>query len=182
MFDTFVALLTNFDFKNNILNKNIKIGFLTATDPNDRRSWSGTHYFLIKTIRSEFPNTISMGPINGGYLLFFGRIKSKIYKILFGKQFDYHHSKKVAKHYAIQVKKKLIHHKIDLIFSATSSSLIAYLDTTIPIISLSDSTVARMINYYKGYTNLTPSSIKQANEIEQKNIEKTNKIKTNLHH
>lgn len=92
---------------------------------------------------------------------------------MLGKRFDYFHSKKLAKYYAIQVEKKIKNQELDLIFAPTASSLVAYLNISIPIISISDSTVARMIDYYQTYTNLSHSSIEQANEIERRNIEKS---------
>jgi glycosyltransferase involved in cell wall biosynthesis len=93
-----------------------------------------------------------------------------------GKRFDYFHSKKLAKHYAIQVDEKIKDQEFDLIFAPTASTLVAYLDTSIPIISISDATIARMIDYYESYTNLSNSSIKQANEIERRNIEKSSVV------
>lgn len=71
------------------------------------------------------------------------------------------------------MEEKINKEKFDLIFAPAASSLVAYLNTSVPVISLSDSTVARMIGYYPTYTRLTKKSIRQANEIERRNIEKS---------
>lgn len=96
-----------------------------------------------------------------------------MYQKLAGKRFDYSHSKRLARYYASKVEEKIKKEKFDLIFAPAASTLVAYLNTSVPVISLSDSTVARMIGYYPTYTDLTKKSIKQANEIERRNIEKS---------
>lgn len=156
--------------KNKRLNREIKIAFLTATDPTDRKSWSGIHSCMFETLKSHFPNTVAVGPLEGGFALQKGRFKSLFNKMLLHKRYDYSHSKSLSKHYAKLIEKKLKELQPDLIFSPTGSTLIAYLKTNIPIISLSDATVKTMIGYYEGYTNLTVASEKEAIDIERRNI------------
>lgn len=46
------------------MNKKIKVGFLTAKNPLDKNSWSGTHFKMYQSIKNEFDEVIVLGPIN----------------------------------------------------------------------------------------------------------------------
>lgn len=155
------------------MKRKIKIGFLTTTDPNDRRSWSGIHYFLFETLKSRFGEVIPLGPLEDGVAKTIGRGKSFLLQNTIGKRFDYSHSSALSKNYAKQVEEKLKKQRPDILFAPTASTIVANLNTKIPIISLSDATMAVMLDYYTGYTNLTSTSKKQALEIEQKSIDKS---------
>lgn len=155
------------------MKRKIKIGFLTTTNPNDRRSWSGIHYFLFETLKHRFEEVIPFGPLEDGTAKTIGRGKSFLLQKTTGKRFDYSHSSALSKNYAKQIQAKIKVHQPEILFAPTAATIIANLETNIPIISLSDATMAVMIDYYTGYTNLTSSSKKQALEIEQKAIDKS---------
>lgn len=42
---------------------NLKVGIITAADPNDKRSWSGIYYRMNKALNEEFSTVINLGPI-----------------------------------------------------------------------------------------------------------------------
>ncbi|MEG0850178.1 MAG: hypothetical protein RSH24_09955, partial [Flavobacterium sp.] len=39
------------------------VGFITASDPNDKRSWSGIHYRMYKALLNEFDEVYVLGPM-----------------------------------------------------------------------------------------------------------------------
>ena len=50
----------------------IKIGFITTSDPNDKKSWSGTYYRMLKALEGKGFEVIALGPISlGRYSTFF---------------------------------------------------------------------------------------------------------------
>jgi glycosyltransferase involved in cell wall biosynthesis len=95
------------------------------------------------------------------------KIFSKIKRILQLGKFDYQHSLILSKAYAQALEKIIKSSDFDLIFAPAASSLIAFLKTDIPIVYVSDTTFANMINYYPGFTGLTKRSVIEGNEVER---------------
>ena len=60
----------------------------------------------------------------------------------------------------------------DLVFAPAESVSLAHLETDLPIIYLSDTTLALLSNYYPEFSNLRPRSLREANAIEQMAIHK----------
>jgi len=108
--------------------------------------------------------------------LFFGKVKSFLAQKILGKRFAYKHSKVLAKRYASYFNQKLSGKQFDVIFAPAASAEIAYLRTSIPIISLSDTTFLNMVNYYLTFTNLTKGSFKQGTEIERRALTNSSAI------
>ncbi len=146
----------------------VKIAYLSSSNPYDKKSWSGIHYHLLKTIVNQGYEVEYLGEVDASIPIFFGKLKSLLTKIFLRKQYDYRHSVSLSKHYAKHYNKKLVEKHYDLIFAPVASCEIAYIKTKIPIVSLSDTTFSNMINYYSNYTKLTKKSLKQALLIEQK--------------
>jgi glycosyltransferase involved in cell wall biosynthesis len=146
--------------------KALNIGYLTSTDANDKRSWSGTHYYMAKALERNCGNVTYLGPVNPKFAITKGRAFSFLSQKLLGKRYDYSHSVSLSKTYGQLFTDILKHKKCDIIFAPSSSSKIAFLNTQIPIVYLSDATFDNMLNYYPAYSNLRATSIKQGNEIE----------------
>lgn len=150
---------------------NLKIAYVTAADPLDKNSWSGTHYYIVQALRKYCGEVVLLGPIKDRYELFVKAI-NKISQLVLKKKFKYTHRIQLSKTYAKVIKQKLIKDKFDIIFAPAASTEIASLDTTIPVIYLSDTTFSNMVQYYSGFSNLLKVSVKEGNLIEQKAIEK----------
>jgi glycosyltransferase involved in cell wall biosynthesis len=147
--------------------KRLQIAYLTATDARDKRSWSGIHYYIARSLELHCGDIHHLGPIEPKTQLFIGKIFSGVSQKVFSKRYDYSHSSSLAKAYAGIAEKKLAKEDYDLIFAPTGSTLIAHLDTDLPIVTLSDTTFANMIGYYAGYTGLWQRSEDQGVEIEK---------------
>lgn len=76
----------------------------------------------------------------------------------------------MSKAYARYFNKKLKGLELDFIVAPAASCELAYIQTTVPIIYLTDGTFAGCLNYHKALSNLTGFSIRQGNIIESRAI------------
>jgi glycosyltransferase involved in cell wall biosynthesis len=155
------------------MNRRIKIAYLTSTDARDKRSWSGIHYYIAKALKKNIGEVEYLGPVSLGFPKLLGRAISFIFQKLLNKRFDYEHSIFISKLYGRVFAKKLDGKDYDLIVAPASSSKIAFLKTDIPIIYISDTTFANMIDYYTSFSRLLDISKKQGHLIERLAIKKS---------
>ena len=148
----------------------LKIAFLTSTNVRDKHAWSGIHYYMARALERNVGEVNCLGPVDLKFHIHKGRVLSFLSQKLVDKRFDYTHSFSVAKEYAKVFSEKLKNKKYDLIFAPASSSEIAFLETKIPIVYLSDTTFANMVDYYPAYSKLTKKSLLQGHEIERRAI------------
>jgi glycosyltransferase involved in cell wall biosynthesis len=107
--------------------------------------------------------------IVGGFIARFDKFCQAVFK----KKYFRDQNRLRARYYAKFLKKKLQNESFDLIFSAASSCEIAYLKTNLPIFKYDDSTFHQMIDYYPAYENIASFSLKEADAIEKKAIDKS---------
>ncbi|MDX1828376.1 MAG: glycosyltransferase family 4 protein [Lutibacter sp.] len=150
------------------MTKKIKIGYVTASNPMDKKSWSGTHYKMFESLKNEFEEVYALGPIKKPILL---KATLLVYTLthflLFFKKFKKNHSKLLSKYYAYKINRILKNKNIDVLFAPAGSVEIAYLKNTIPICYLSDTSFGQITNYYSSFSNISRFSYKEANLIEQ---------------
>lgn len=155
--------------------KKPKFAYLSAEDPQNKKVWSGTHYSIYKALQCVGEVTI-LGPYEPSYRLFIFKVLNQFYLRCFNKRISYRHSKMVSKGYAKFFNKKLEAQTYDYIIAPAASSEIAYLETKIPIIYITDGTFAGCLGYHKSLSNLTQKSIEEGNLIEQLAISKSKSV------
>ncbi|MEG1023026.1 MAG: glycosyltransferase family 4 protein [Flavobacterium sp.] len=147
------------------------VGFITASDPNDKRSWSGIHYRMYKALLNEFDEVYVLGPMpKSSALNKTLKIFNKIHIKLFSKKYNVFHNILVSKFYASKISTKLKRKKVDILFAPAAATEIAYLKTSTPICYLSDTSFSQINEYYKIFSGISALSIKESNLIEQKAI------------
>ncbi len=152
----------------------MKICFLTKSDPEDKRSWSGIYYNMYINLKKTHE------------VEWIGKVRFALWQsIILNAQYFYNkivvgkiplHNSKFSRFYAQKLKTKLANNNYELIFAPVSSGLICYLDTAIPIVYLSDTTFQLMVNYYQEFTNLNLAKINKGNEIEKKALNNASKV------
>ena len=152
------------------MKKIITVGFLTSTDPQDKTSWSGIHYRMLKSLEKEFIKVIPLGPVKKPKKLVVILFFINVIHILFCKRFNKDQNVFTSKFYSYYFRKRLQNENIDVVFAPAASEEIAYLETSIPICYLSDTSFNQIKNYYNNYSNFSQTSINQSNLIEQKAI------------
>lgn len=158
----------------------MKIGFLTYSDPLDRKSWSGIHYRLFKAIENRGFTVVPLGPMTytktqKRIMRAFGMLHSIIF---YKKKYNPIHNSARAYFSASFFSKKIKQNNIEVIFAPVSAPEIALLKTDVKIIYLSDSSFNQIIEYYSYsfWTNLSSFSIKESNFIERKALQKSSYV------
>lgn len=147
----------------------IKIAFVTASDPLDKKSWSGIYYQMYKSLENKTEKVDCIGPIP----LFFMKslaVINKLTRFLFNKGYNHKNSIVLSFIHSKYIQFKLGNNKYDYIFAPAASTEIAFLNTNIPIIYCSDSSFGQLNEYYDTYSNLFKFSIRESNFIEQRAI------------
>lgn len=158
-----------------------KIAFTALHDVNDKRSWSGTLYSMSKSLQKHFDGDIYyIEPAND--------LRSKIFlKILlpftfllrkgFKRSYLCPYNKLICKNFSRYIEKRLKGKHFDLIFAPIGASELAFLNTEIPIIYLSDTTVNLLYGSKNRYANNPLEiSFKEGNFIEKSAIEKSDMV------
>jgi len=151
------------------------IAYVSSSDPFNKRVWSGTHYSIYKSL-TQLGTVKICGPFEPRFRLFLGAIINQLLLKLTGKRFDYRHSFLVAKAYGAYFKKQINAIRPDIIIAPAASAEIAFLDTDIPIIYMTDGTFESCLNYHKALTNLIQFNITEGHSIERRAITKSHRI------
>ncbi len=153
----------------------LKIAYLSSENPKNKKVWSGTHYSIYRQLCTIGEVTI-LGPYYPEIRLFIAKFINQFYLKVLNKRYSYRHSVFISKGYANYFNKKLKEKKYDYIVAPAGSAEIAYIDTTVPIIYISDGTFAGCLNYHDSLQNLKDNSIKEGNIIEQNAIVKSKHV------
>jgi glycosyltransferase involved in cell wall biosynthesis len=148
---------------------------LSAHDPNNKKVWSGTHYSIFRVLKNIGSVDI-LGPYEPKIIVLASRVLNQIYLKLFNKRISYSHSKLVSKSYARYFNNQLKGKTYDYIIAPAAAGEIAFVETNIPIIYITDGTFAGCLGYHKSLSHLTKKSIKEGNEIEQRAIAKSKMV------
>lgn len=148
--------------------KRLRIGFVTSTDPLDRRSWSGVHYSIFKALERNLGEVVALGPVPMRWPFALGdRLNSWLVRPLTGKRYQYGWSIAVARWYGLVFGRKIARQHFDLLVAPASFTEIAYLRTSVPIVYIEDSTLTQLIDSYPGLTGLLDISKAELNHLEK---------------
>lgn len=150
------------------MSKDLRIAFLTSTNPLNKTAWSGIHYQMYTAIKSIEPQTLAIGPIWDLPPKAINFLINKIGWIFFRKRYNKDQNFLLSLWYAFFIKLKLRNRKFDLILAPTSSSLIAFLKTNIPIYSYGDTSFSQISGYYPEFSNLNSFSNWESEYIEKR--------------
>lgn len=114
-----------------------------------------------------------LGPYQPGFRTWIAKVINQLSLKLAHKRISYRHSSFIAKAHAAYFNRKLKNKNYDYIIAPAASGEIAYLQTNIPIIYITDGTFASCLNYHKSLSNLTQASVEEGNKIEQLAISKS---------
>ena len=156
--------------------KRIKIAYLSACDPKDKKVWSGTHHSLYATLINYVGDVTILGPYSPKVQLFIGKVLNGIAQLIFKKRYNYRHSHLLARTYGRFFNRKLKADNFDLIVAPAAMCELAFIKTDIPIFYISDSTIELSLNYHKALTGLSAFSEKETLEIEHLTYANAEKI------
>ena len=156
------------------MKRNIKIGYLTAYDPKDKRSWSGIHYRMYTALEKEFPGIVLLGPIKKNNLLEKTLYFISVFHLkMFYRRYNKLHNVLRSKFYAKEIQKKLKKENLDILFAPAAATEIAFLKTNIPICYLSDTSFGQLSQYYESFALFSALSQRESNIVERRALKKS---------
>ncbi|WP_371055976.1 glycosyltransferase family 4 protein [Rhodosalinus sp. K401] len=153
----------------------MKIGLITTQDPNNPRTWSGTNYFISRSLSKHVGSVVPIGPVEPSSL-WVKRAENRLRKILKAHNIVPGQSYRVARDNAKIIEQRLKRENLDVLVAPAGSALIAFLESTLPIIYTSDATAELMIDYYPQFLNLSAKSKNEVNELEASSISRADAI------
>jgi glycosyltransferase involved in cell wall biosynthesis len=154
----------------------VHIAFLSVYDARDKRSWSGIPYYIAQSLGRHCGEVHYLGPFPSGRLFSLLRAGAFLLRKLTGKRFDYVHSTFLARHYGRYFTARLREGRYDVVMAPVGSSVVAFLQTDLPVVLLSDTTFANMIDYYPAYSRLFGFSRKMGMEVERRAFQKASAL------
>jgi len=152
----------------------LKIGLITSSDVMNIKAWSGTHHRILQSLVA-FGDVVTLGPADAK-LAKMRHFLSKIIAATRGEKYLVSQTISVSKYLGRIFQERINGENYDLLFAPAASSEIAYLETKIPIIYLSDTTFALMVDYYEGFSKISARSRREANIIEARALTNANKV------
>lgn len=150
----------------------MKIGFASRLNPLDKRSWSGTTYYTYQQIKKNYDVEVFNYKWTWRLREWLTMQKS-LNRKLFKKQTAVEFLRSYAKYFSKQLEKDLRKRPVDVLFVSASSQMIAYLETEIPIIYMTDATFQQLQGYYPYFSNLAAYNIRQGIELDKRAFQKT---------
>ncbi|AFM43131.1 glycosyltransferase [Desulfosporosinus acidiphilus SJ4] len=153
----------------------MKIGFITTNNPIDKTSASGTIYTIFHLLKNKY-NIEWIGPANISIIQFSLLIKKYFVIKVLKRKYMISHTHFFSRNLGRIYTKLIKEGDYDIIIAPFASSEIAYVETNVPIIYLSDATFQIMLNYYHSFENLIKSNIISGNDIESNALHKSKRI------
>lgn len=140
----------------------LTIGYLTIEDARDRRTWSGTHHFLLKELERRVERVVLLGPLPETFAVRASRILNQLLLRITGKRFNWRASPWVARSYARIIERRLKEAPVDLIIAPAGLATTAFLRASIPIVYINDRCIAGALGYHDVLRNLFDWSREQS--------------------
>lgn len=150
----------------------MKIGFAGRLNPLDKRSWSGTSYYTYHQIKKNFEVEIFNYKWTWSVREWLTMQKS-LNQGLFKKNTVVEFLRSYAKYFSKQLQKDIWQKPVDVLFVSASSQFIAYLETDIPIIYMTDASFQQLQGYYPYFSNLPAYNVRQGIELDKQAFQKT---------
>ncbi len=143
----------------------MKIGFAGRWNPLNKTAWSGIYFNTYTEIKKYYP-------VESFYYKWPWQVRESL---LLHKQFQKLSGKKAAveflkgygKHFSKQLEKDLLKRKVDLLFVPSAPQLIAYCNTNIPIVYMTDATFLQLQGYYPLFSEIANYNIQQGIDMDR---------------
>lgn len=154
------------------------IGFISQSEPNDKRALSGTIYKLYEQIKASGAASEIIW-IKAGIPRLTRVIQFLLNVMLkpFGWRVLLSHSTYMAKRFSASLSRQDIE-RADVLFAPFASGHLYKIETTRPIIYLTDATFHAMMGYYASFSGLSSFSARQGDKVEQVALDKSWRIIT----
>lgn len=149
----------------------MKVGFAARWSPLDKRSWSGTSYYSFQQIKQR--HEVEIFQFKWTWWVRERLTTQKSFnRLLFKKQTSVEYLRSYAKFFSRQLEKELKKRPVDVLFVSASPQLVAYMETSIPVIYMSDATFQQLQGYYPNFSNLATYNVEQGIALDKLAYEK----------
>lgn len=148
----------------------MKVAYVTDKDASNIRIWSGTTYYIAKSLMNQSISLAYIGPLKKKYLKI-ADAKKYFYRKLFHKSYLQDTEPLIIRGFARQVAQKLSKIQADIVLSPEIKP-VAFLKCKQPIVFWRDATFAGMREFYPDFCNLCEESIRNGNEIEKSALDR----------
>ena len=149
----------------------MKIGFAARYDPTDKKTWSGTSYFTLQQLKKYGEVNIFQYKLPKLLQEWLTTQKS-INRRWFKKQTAVEFLKAYAKYFSKQLTNDLKKRPVDVLFVSASPQLIAYIETDIPVVYMTDATFQQIQGYYSYFSNLADYNRRQGVDLDKRAFQK----------
>jgi glycosyltransferase involved in cell wall biosynthesis len=153
----------------------LNIALVSAADPKDRRTWSGSTFFMGSALERHVGRVDYIGPIP----IPGQDLKVKLARLthrIFGKRTYPFRTLSAARYFAKEISRRLSGRAYDLIFAPAASVEIAYLETDTPIVYVSDATFTLMREVYPIFSSMPPAAVEAEQFFERTALDRAHLV------
>ena len=144
----------------------MRLAVLAGADPLNIRTWSGTPYFMTKTLQTQFPDLL---PVRTPSPIWFQHLRRASLKAS-GGRVDLYWNYSLARWNASHLAACLKAERIDLAVCIANSRLSAFLAEQLPTVHVSDATVPLMRDYYSEFSRLPKARVQNAWQLDRTSV------------
>lgn len=145
----------------------MKIGYLSYFNSKDVRAWSGSIYFIRRELEKRGAEIVPIDDL-GSVLDELYKIKSLYYKVA-GKNHHRLRERRIMQRAALKATRLIEKHRPDVLLSLGSLE-ISMLNCDLPATFWTDATFRQLVDYYPEYSNLSATSLREGEFLEEKKI------------
>ncbi len=150
-----------------------RIAFVTVGDARERATWSGIPFYMARALERHAGTVGYIGPLKSPVARLH-RLRHLVQRATVGTAHPQHHRPSIARDYARIARGRL--RGYDVVFAVVASEVLPELETDLPIVYASDSTVRSMVSYYPDFRALTPAHAAQADAMERRSLERAARV------
>ncbi len=160
-----------------------KIAYYSINDPLDKRSWSGTTYYLGQTLQKNVGDVDFLGPVKIPWLLDKTiRALQKLSRLLFRSEWIPKYSLLKNMYACIILQRRMKGKEYDFLIAPAAASELGYLNTSLPIIYFGDATYkAYSATYEKEFRNMGALTRWEGNHLETRSLKKSSLVVMTSH-
>jgi len=147
--------------------QSLKIAFLAAEHPKDKRTLSTSLYYMGQALEKHCGDVYYFDPINSFEKRYLSRLIYEVSRRLFKKNVARDRLLFVAKKHGKLATQTLDGRSLDAIIAVGNPQDVAFLAADIPIMLVLDATLALQLDYYPVFSHLWKWAARQANKVEE---------------
>jgi glycosyltransferase involved in cell wall biosynthesis len=152
-----------------------RIAFATIGDGRDVRFWSGTPFYMSRSLADEGNDVIQVGPLSAPILPLY-KAYSRLCRTFRRRSPSPFHAGPVAAQYSVDAARKIRAVSPDIVFAPAGSTFAWGVPDGVPLVYASDATFRLVENYHPNYRNLSRAARDIAERLERNTIARADLI------